>query len=352
MKKSNAKLYGGLLAALSVMLVLYGTVFSQDTDESCEQLINRGDYQKAFEVAQSLYSDDSTNADYALMYARFLRQGGNAAVFYNRLSADNGADVYVRAEAQYRLGCMAYAAGKYSDAESYAKNASRLMRTEAYILLYARSAMMAGHEVIASRMLASVSKQDVSIELIRLYAGLSYYKRGDYVHTLEDYSVLAAHAGSPQWLSSCLAVQALCHAKLKHTREAAQVVAVLESGGATYLEQMYIDSVRSSLNAKFEAVAVSAPAGKQSPAEKLKPAEKSKRAFRVQGGIFKEMVNAQSLKSQLDGYFSDVRITPINTNNTTLFRVSAGAFASREKAVAFAHKEFVQRNLPYCIIEE
>ena len=135
-------------------------------------------------------------------------------------------------------------------------------------------------------MLASVSKQDVSIELIRLYAGLSYYKRGDYVHTLEDYSVLAAHAGSPQWLSSCLAVQALCHAKLKHTREAAQVVAVLESGGATYLEQMYIDSVRSSLNAKFEAVAVSAPAGKQSPAEKLKPAEKSKTRVSCTGRYF------------------------------------------------------------------
>jgi len=336
-----------LLAIISILLMLCGSVRSQDTEESCEQLIGHGEYQKAFEKAQSLYSEDSTEAVYALMYTRFIRQGSTARAQYRALGEDTAADIHIRAEALYRLGCMAYAAGNCADAENYAKNACRLVRSEEYLLLYVRSALLCGHEVIATRMLASGSKKNVTVESARLYTGLAYYKLNDYSRALESYSVLAAHPGTPQWLTSCLAIQALCNAKLKHVREASQIVNVLESGANGYLEQANIDSIRPAFTMHTDTAKASVDAKKTNAAVAAE-----KRAFRVQAGLFRDIANAKSFKAELDGYFSDVRIVPLVKNSDTFFRVVIGAFPSRDAAAVFAHKEFTVRKLNYCIIEE
>jgi cell division septation protein DedD len=94
----------------------------------------------SFEL-QRAYKADTSDPAVMLAYAKSVRDAGIARSLYKKAAISKTAPDSIRAEAFYRLACMAYIASNYTKARSYCASAVKLSDSNIYAQLSMRSAM-------------------------------------------------------------------------------------------------------------------------------------------------------------------------------------------------------------------
>lgn len=94
----------------------------------------------SFEL-QRAYKADTSDPAAMIAYAKSVRDAANARSMYKKAATNKTAPDSIRAEAFYRLACMAYIASNYTKARSYCASAIKLSDGNIYALLAMRSAM-------------------------------------------------------------------------------------------------------------------------------------------------------------------------------------------------------------------
>ena len=74
--------------------------------------------------------------------------------------------------------------------------------------------------------------------------------------------------------------------------------------------------------------------------------------FHLQVGAFGSVVNANAMADKLSQTFGLVMVTPFTAHGTSLYRVSLGAFTTREAALTFAQQKLVALKITFSVIAE
>jgi cell division septation protein DedD len=97
-----------------------------------QQVLDKSDYESFQVLARQTYEEDSTDPAARLEYGRTLSNIDTIVSLYKKVAAQKSAPDSIRAEAYYRLACIAYMASNYNRARSHCVNACMLSDKETY----------------------------------------------------------------------------------------------------------------------------------------------------------------------------------------------------------------------------
>lgn len=83
------------------------------------RFFEQDDFDTVCARAKEAFAQDSGAAETAMAYARTLTNAGQARVYYKKIAVRKASPDSLRAEAYYRLACIAFMAGNYAKAASY-----------------------------------------------------------------------------------------------------------------------------------------------------------------------------------------------------------------------------------------
>ena len=130
-------------AGMGVVFLFCCFAWATSDTEEVQTMVAQSRFDSVCAAAKTAYAADSADAGNALAYAQSLGNGMQARDIYKKIVARKSAPDSIRAEAYFRLACIAYMAANYGKAAAYCDHAGKLSDNPRYALLCGRSAVRA-----------------------------------------------------------------------------------------------------------------------------------------------------------------------------------------------------------------